>query len=48
MVADSSLWKLKVKTNNINLSDLVGKQVIVTGNLTKEKNLIEVSEVIIS
>ncbi len=46
--ADSSLWKLKVKTNNINLSELVGKQVIVTGNLTKEKNLIEVSEVIIS
>ncbi len=48
MAADSSLWKLKVKHTNINLSDLAGKQVIVTGNLSKEKNLIEVSEVIIS
>lgn len=47
-VSDSSMWKLKPKKPNINLADQVGKQVTVTGNLTKEKNLIEVSEIILS
>ncbi len=48
MSADSTLWKLKPKINNIKLSDLVDKKVVVTGNLTSERNLIEVSEVIVS
>lgn len=47
ILSDSSLWKLKPKVSTINLANLTGKQVIVTGNLTKEPNLIEVSEVII-
>lgn len=46
--SDSSIWKLKPKKPNVNLSDQVGKQVTVTGNLTKETNLIEVSEIILS
>lgn len=47
LMYNSSPWKLNPK-NNINLSDLLGKPVIVTGNLTAEPNLIEVSEVIVS
>lgn len=47
MGSDSKAWKLKAKNNNINISDLLGKQVVVTGNLTAEPNLIEVSEVIV-
>lgn len=47
LMYNSSPWKLKPK-NNINLSNLLGKPVIVTGNLTAEPNLIEVSEVIVS
>lgn len=47
LMYNSSPWKLKPK-NNINLSTLAGKPVIVTGNLTTEPNLIEVSEVIVS
>lgn len=46
--SDNTLWKLKSKNNNINLSNLAGKQVVVTGNLTSEVYLIEVSEVIIA
>lgn len=46
--SDSNLWKLKPKRSIINLSSLENKQVVITGNLTSEKNLIEVSEVIIS
>ncbi|MBI2596766.1 hypothetical protein HYW41_01295 [Candidatus Daviesbacteria bacterium] len=45
---DQSIWKLKPKKPNINLNEQVGKQVTVTGNLTKEANLIEVSEIILS
>lgn len=48
MSYDSTLWKLKPKINNIKLSDLVDKRVVVTGNLTSESHLIEVSEVIVS
>lgn len=45
---DSSIWKLKPKKPNVNLKDQVGKQVTVAGNLTREANLIEVSEIILS
>lgn len=48
MSYDSTLWKLKPKINNIKLSELVDKRVVVTGNLTSESHLIEVSEVIVS
>lgn len=46
--SDSNIWKLKPKRSIINLSSLENKQVIITGNLTSEKYLIEVSEIIIS
>lgn len=46
--SDSNLWKLKPKTGIINLSSLENRQVVITGNLTAEKYLIEVSEIIIS
>lgn len=46
--SDQTIWKLKPKKQNINLNDQVGKQVTVTGNMTKEPNLIEVSEIILS
>ncbi|MBI4035787.1 hypothetical protein HY383_02475 [Candidatus Daviesbacteria bacterium] len=46
--SDSSMWKLKSKNPNINFADQMGKLVTVTGNMTKETNLIEVSEIIIS
>lgn len=48
MSSDSNLWKLKLKNNNVNLTTLVDKQVVITGNLTSEKYLIEVSEVIVA
>lgn len=48
MKSDSSIWKLRPKGNNINISSLVNKQAVVTGNLTSEQNLIEVSEVIVT
>lgn len=44
---DQSMWKLKAKNLNINFNDQIGKQVTVTGNMTKENNVIEVSEVIL-
>lgn len=47
MTQDATSWKLKPKTN-INLENLIGRQVLVTGNLTAEKYLIEVSELIIT
>lgn len=46
ILPDSSLWKLKPKFASINLEDLVGKQTMIQGNLTREPNLIEVSQVI--
>ncbi|TSC88227.1 MAG: Uncharacterized protein G01um10147_132 [Microgenomates group bacterium Gr01-1014_7] len=46
--SDSVMWKLKSKHNNINLSNLDGKAVVITGNLTTENYLIEVSEVIVA
>lgn len=46
ILPDSSLWKLKPKFTNINLEEMVGKQAIIQGNLTREPNLIEVSQVI--
>lgn len=47
MTQDATPWKLKPKTS-INLENLIGRQVVVTGNLTAEKYLIEVSELIIA
>lgn len=46
--SDSTVWKLKPKHNSINLSSLVSKKVVITGNLTAEHNLIEVSDYPIS
>lgn len=46
ILPDSSLWKLKPKFTSINLEELVGKQAMIQGNLTREPNLIEVSQVI--
>lgn len=43
---DNSLWTLRPKTNNIDLTDNINKQVMVKGNLTAENNVIEVKEVI--
>lgn len=43
---DNSLWTLRPKTNNIDLTDNINKQVMVKGNLTAESNVIEVKEVI--
>lgn len=45
--SDQSIWKLKAKNPNIKFNDQMGKLVTVTGNMTSEKNLIEVSEIII-
>lgn len=47
ILPDSSLWKLKPKFTSINLEELVGKQAMIQGNLTREHNLIEVSQVIL-
>src|SRR3989344_5259486 len=38
ILPDSSLWKLKPKFTNINLDELVGKQTMIQGNLTREPN----------
>lgn len=43
---DNASWLLKLKNNNINLDNVLNKQVTVKGNLTKEPNVIEVDEVI--
>lgn len=43
---DNTLWTLKPKTTNINLSNVVNKQVLVKGNMTAEANVVEVAEVI--
>lgn len=44
---DGAKWKLKPK-QSINLEELVNRQVVVTGNLTAEPYLIELSELIIN
>lgn len=48
LTQDANIWKLKPQHNNINLSSLENKQVVVTGRLTSEAYLIEVSELIIA
>lgn len=43
---DNTLWTLKPKTANIDLGNVVNKQVLVKGNMTAEANVVEVTEVI--
>lgn len=43
---DNSIWTLRPKNNNINLSSDINRQVMVKGNMTPENNVIEVKEVI--
>lgn len=42
---DNSIWTLRPKNNNINLSNDINRQVMVKGNMTPENNVIEVKEV---
>lgn len=44
-VADN-LWTLKAVKSNVNLANYLNEQVQILGNLTKEANLVEVSEII--
>lgn len=44
--SEDNLWTLKAVKPNVNLASYVNKQVQVLGNLTKEANLVEVSEII--
>lgn len=44
--SENNLWTLKVVKLDINLADYLNEQVMVKGNLTKEANLVEVSEII--
>lgn len=46
--ADSNTWTLKPINPAVNLEDYLNKKVKVLGNLTKEKGVIEVSEIISS
>lgn len=46
--ADNYTWTLKSVNSAVNLVDYAGQQVTIKGNLTKEKSLIEVSEIIAS
>ena len=43
---DSTLWTLKPNNTTTNLTNLINKQVLVKGNMTKENNVVEVKEVI--
>lgn len=43
----ATLWTLKSVKSSLNLGDYLNKEVTVKGNLTKDKNVIEVSEVIL-
>ena len=43
---EDNLWTLKAVKANINLANYLNKQVQILGNLTKEANLVEVSEII--
>ena|SRR3989344_707100 len=43
---DNTLWTLRPKTNNINLDNVINKQVLVKGNMIAEANVVEVTEVI--
>lgn len=43
---DNTLWTLKPKTANINLNNVIDKQVLVKGNMIAEENVVEVKEVI--
>lgn len=43
---DNTLWTLRPTNSNINLQNVLNKQVMVKGNLTPEQNVIEVKEVL--
>lgn len=43
---EDNLWTLKPKNSSVNLTNYLNQQVQVLGNLTKEANLVEVSEII--
>ena len=43
---DNTIWTLRPKTVNIDLANVVNKQVLVKGNMTAEANVVEVKEVI--
>ena len=43
---DNTLWTLRPTNPNLNLQNVVNKQVLVKGNMTSEPNVIEVKEVI--
>lgn len=43
---DNTLWTLRPKASNINLNNVINKQVLIKGNLTSEQNVIEVREVL--
>lgn len=45
---DSYTWLLKIVNPAVNIADYVNAQVTIKGNLTKEKSVIEVSEIISS
>ncbi len=45
--SESNLWTLKPANSTVNLSDYLSKQVAIKGNLTKEANVVEVSEIIL-
>lgn len=44
--SENNLWTLKQKNLSLNFADYLNKQVTVKGNLTKEVNTVEVSEII--
>ena len=44
--ADNYTWTLKPANSAVSIADYVGKEVTIKGNLTKEKSVIEVSEII--
>lgn len=43
---DDYTWTLKPKNSTVNLADYVNKETTIKGNLTKEKSVIEVSDII--
>ena len=44
--SEGNLWTLKTVNKSFNLADYLNQQVTIKGNLTKEKGMIEVSEII--
>lgn len=44
---DNTLWTLRPTNPNINLQNVINKQVLVKGNLTAAQNVVEVKEVLV-